>query len=213
MFFSASEGEKAATTTREEAQLKDLIEIAIFKQRYLSLASHVYRQRKYHLKTVSMHFVPPPPHVKDESDMRYLFQPLLDQIRKERESMDECTPLFLTKKNADTALSNDASAEKSNKLKQVKWTSQEVGGDLDVQSTVTVMRQIQYLLCMSLNQTTPVTRKKINISIITAVMLKVVVAYTFFVLNDQHSRGSDYIMMFHSIFPEYIVIDHETHAC
>ena len=74
------QGKHAAITAREESMLKDLINLTyqlIYAQRYLNLSSHVYRKRKYTLQSISPHFVPPPPHVASESDLQFLFEPLL----------------------------------------------------------------------------------------------------------------------------------------
>ena len=62
--FLLRQGKTVAMTSREEGQLKDLIQLTyqtIFNQRYLNVSSHVYRKRTYTLKKFSPHSSHPHP--------------------------------------------------------------------------------------------------------------------------------------------------------
>ena len=135
--FLLRQGQTAAITSREENQLKDLIQLAyqtIYNQRYLNVSSHVYRKRTYTLQTISPHFIPPPSHVQCESDLQSLFQPLidfLDRRKQQREDKDDRTPILKNKTDDDTAPpSNENLAQRITQIgSKVKlhWSAEEVG--------------------------------------------------------------------------------------
>jgi len=128
--FLLRQGHTAATTAREEEQVKDLkrlVQQLIFAQRNLQLTNHTYQQRT---STSCKHFVAVDG-IRSESDLTYLFSPLIDYInklRRDKEEQDQSTTVQLVQCNSGTADSakREQISQIGSKVK-IKWSKDEVG--------------------------------------------------------------------------------------
>ena len=124
------QGRTAAVSAREEKQLKDLIHMTnclIHEQRYKKVTSHIYRKRT-HTRVSIAHFVPTPVHVKSDSDLKHLFEPLLNQLdllKQHRTELDCSAPLYQTKTNVEES-NRELITEVGAKVK-IHWTRDEIG--------------------------------------------------------------------------------------
>ena len=130
--FLLRQGRTAATTAREEEQVKDLIRLVqqlIFAQRNLQLTNHTYQQRTY-TSTSCKHFIAVDG-IRSESDLTNLFSPLIDYInklRRDKEEQDQSTTVQLVQCNSGTADSakREQISQIGSKVK-IKWSKDEVG--------------------------------------------------------------------------------------
>ena len=101
----------------------------IFEQWFPNVLSHVYCKRTYTLQNTSPHFIRPPLHVKCESDLHTLFQPLitlLDLMTNQRKENDDRAPIRMnTVSSSDNTLAGQIT-QTGSKIK-VHWLREEIG--------------------------------------------------------------------------------------
>ena len=93
------------------------------------MCRHVYHKRTYTLQNTSPHFIRPPLHIKCESDLHTLFQPLItliDLMTNQRKEDDDRAPIRMNAvSSSDNTLAGQIT-QTGSKIK-VHWSKEEIG--------------------------------------------------------------------------------------